>query len=119
MASQPSRCSPCFDGSTERKKVLLFDGRLWAKAAGERPEPIFWLIYRSSEKLMCQYDDVSQFPRITLPLSSPLPTERQSLRKLLGFDERDDDDDDNDDDDDDDDDDDNVSFSDPQNLSDL
>jgi len=26
------------------KKVLLFDGRLWAKAAGERPEPIGWLI---------------------------------------------------------------------------
>jgi hypothetical protein len=90
------------------KKVLLFDGRLWAKAAGERPEPICWLISRSSEKLMCQYNDVSQFP---LPLSSPLPAERQSLHKLLGFDERDDDDDDDDDD--------NVSFSDPQNLSDL
>ncbi len=85
------------------KKVLLFDGRLWAKAAGERPEPICWLISRSSEKLMCQYDDVSQFPRITLPSSSPPPTEQQTLHELLGLDDGDDD----------------VSFSDPQNLSDL
>ena len=84
------------------KKVLLFDGRLWAKAAGERPEPIGWLISRRSERLVCQYDDASQFPRITLPSSSssPPPTERPSLRQLLGFD-------------------DDVSFSDPQNLSDL
>jgi len=84
------------------KKVLLFDGRLWAKAAGERPEPIGWLISRRSERLVCQYDDASQFPRITLPSSLPPPTERPSLRRLLGFDDDDD-----------------VSFSDPQNLSDL
>ncbi len=84
------------------KKVLLFDGRLWAKAAGERPEPIGWLISRRSERLVCQFDDASQFPRITLPSSLPPPTERPSLRRLLGFDDDDD-----------------VSFSDPQNLSDL
>ncbi|MFN9904983.1 MAG: hypothetical protein ACK56F_02505, partial [bacterium] len=38
------------------KKVLLFDGQLWAKAAGERPQPIGWLISRCSERLVCQYN---------------------------------------------------------------
>jgi len=85
-----------------KQKVLLFDGRLWAEAAGRKPEPLCWLISRSSEKLMRQYDDASQFPKLSF-LSSPPPpppTERQSLRELLGLAG-------------------DISFSDPQNLFDL
>jgi hypothetical protein len=68
--------------------VLLFDGRLWAEAACRKPEPLCWLISRSSEKLMRQYNDASQFPKLHLgsfSLLPPPPTERQSFRELLGL----------------------------------
>jgi hypothetical protein len=86
------------------EKCLLFDGRLWAKADG--PETICWLISRSSGKLMHQYNDVSQFPKIVLPClwQKQLSQERrQSLCELLGLRGPNND----------------ISFSDPQNLFDL
>jgi hypothetical protein len=86
------------------EKCLLFDGRLWAKAAG--PKTICWLISRSSGKLMHQYNDVSQFQEIVLPSLQQKqlsPERRQSLCEFLGLGGPNND----------------ISFSNPQNLFDL
>jgi hypothetical protein len=83
---------------------LLFDGRLWTKAAAAQPETICWLISRSSEQLMHQFNDASQFPKIVLPTlqrQTQLLPPRQRLCELLGLGA------------------DGVSFPDPQNLFDL
>jgi len=72
----------------DKKKTLLFDGRLWAvqAAATGKPAIICWLLEKESGKLKRQYNDVSQIPSVYFSLLRMGDRrKRQSLCELVGL----------------------------------